>query len=53
VHSREGILLAYRTSEECATSDWSKVADPGAGIGGSCLACPGGHVIFARQTWVA
>lgn len=41
------------TPEECATSDWSKVADPRAGIGGSCLACPGGHVIFARQTWVA
>jgi hypothetical protein len=41
------------TPEECATSDWSQVADPRAGIGGSCLACPAGHVIFARQTWVA
>ena len=37
------------TPEECATSDWSRVADPRAGIGGSCLACPGGHVIFTTH----
>ena len=39
--------------EECAPSDWSRVSDPLAGIGGGCLACPAGHVIFAMQTWVA
>jgi hypothetical protein len=41
------------TPEECVRSDWSRVADPRAGIGGGCLACPVGHVLFALQTWVA
>ena len=41
------------TPEECDQSQWSRVADPRAGIGGGCLACPAGHVIFAKQTWVA
>ncbi len=41
------------TPEECGQSDWSRVADPRAGIGGSCLACPAGHVIFSKQTWIA
>ena len=41
------------TPEECGESDWSRVADPQAGIGGSSLACRAGHVIFAKQTWVA
>jgi hypothetical protein len=41
------------TPEECGQSDWSRVADPRAGIGGRCLACPAGHVLFAKQTWVA
>jgi hypothetical protein len=41
------------TPEECGQSDWSRVADPRAGIGGRCLACLAGHVLFAKQTWVA
>jgi hypothetical protein len=39
--------------EECGRSDWNRVADPRAGIGGGYLACPVGHVLFAKQTWVA
>ena len=41
------------TPEECGRSDWSRVADPRAGIGGRYLVCPVGHVLFAKQTWVA
>jgi hypothetical protein len=37
----------------CGQSDWSRVTDPLAGIGGRCLTCPASHVIFAVQTWVA
>ena len=39
--------------EECGDSDWSTVADPLAGIGGKRVACPTGHTLFVRQTWVA
>jgi hypothetical protein len=39
--------------EEFVHSDWSRVADPLAGIGGGSLECPAGHVFFAKQTWVA
>ena len=39
--------------EECSSSDWSRVADPLAGIGGIRLACPAGHTLYSFQTWVA
>ena len=41
------------TPEECAQAGWSRVSDPLAGIGGDSLACPAGHVIFAKRSWVA
>jgi hypothetical protein len=41
------------TPAECAHGAWSRVADPLAGIGGDNVACPAGHVIFAKQTLVA
>jgi hypothetical protein len=39
--------------EECGVSDWSTVTDPLVGVGGKRFACPTGHTLFVRQTWVA
>jgi hypothetical protein len=41
------------TPEECCQSGWDRVAGPRAGIGGVCLTCAVGHVIFSKMTWVA
>jgi hypothetical protein len=38
---------------ECGELAWSAVADARAGVGGSHLACPVGHVIFPLKTWVS
>ena len=38
---------------ECRVSDWSVVAAPRMGFGGKCLACPLGHTLFYRETWVS